>query len=75
MPNPKSMASGDLTITLIRVRSFRAGRHGDNYAQTSQVLYHSGRAVVALRSQPRAGGLKMALTGALRLLLAAVTSP
>jgi hypothetical protein len=29
MPNLKSMASGDLTITLSRVGSFRAGRHGD----------------------------------------------
>jgi hypothetical protein len=38
MPNRKSMASGDLTITLIRVGSFRAGRHGDHHAQTSHVL-------------------------------------
>jgi hypothetical protein len=37
MPHPQSMASGDLTITLSRVGSFRAGRHGD-YAQTSHVL-------------------------------------
>jgi hypothetical protein len=29
MPNLKSMASGDLVITLSRVGSFRAGRHGD----------------------------------------------
>jgi hypothetical protein len=29
MPNPQSMASGDLLITLSRVGSFRAGRHGD----------------------------------------------
>jgi hypothetical protein len=40
--NPKSMASGDLTITLNRVGSFRAGRHGDRYAQTSHVLDCSG---------------------------------
>jgi hypothetical protein len=29
MSKSKSMASGDLTITLFRVGSFRAGRHGD----------------------------------------------
>jgi hypothetical protein len=33
----KSMASGDLTITLSRVGSFRAGRHGDHNARTSHL--------------------------------------
>ena len=36
------MASGDLTITLSRVGSFRAERHGDYDAQTSHVLDCSG---------------------------------
>jgi hypothetical protein len=38
----QSMASGDLLITLCRVGSFRAGRHGDFDAQTSHVLDCSG---------------------------------
>jgi hypothetical protein len=40
--HPQSMASGDLLITLSRVGSFRAGRHGDYYAQTFHVLDCSG---------------------------------
>jgi hypothetical protein len=43
--NSQSMASGDLTITLSRVGSLRAGRRGDHYVQTSHVLNrHPARA-------------------------------
>jgi hypothetical protein len=46
MPHLQSMASGDLLITLCRVGSFRAGRHGDHDAQTSFTLDCIGGAVL-----------------------------
>jgi hypothetical protein len=50
------MASDDLTITLSRVGSFRAGRHGDHYAQTSHLLDCSGgRATLIARGKLIAG--------------------
>jgi len=56
MPNPKSMASGDLTITLSRVGSFRAGRHGDAMRKLLTFLIALATTVFAVVSPVSAQG-------------------
>jgi hypothetical protein len=46
--NSQSMASGDLLITLSRVGSFRAGRHGDHMCKLLTFLIALGAAILSL---------------------------
>jgi len=55
------MASGDLTITLSCVGSFRAGRHEDHYAQTSHVLDCSGGGAMLIARRKLIAGAAAAL--------------
>jgi hypothetical protein len=58
MPNLKSMASGDLTITLCRVGSFRAGRHGDQMRKLLTFLIALGAVAFGVCSPASAWGCR-----------------